>query len=113
MGLHVADLHRGGVRAQQRATIGRRIACDGSGEVQRVLHVARRVFRRHVERVETVPFVLDLRAFDDRKTHAGEDFLEPLAHDRERVAMSEQRLAPGQRDIDPAAGTGAGAADVR
>ena len=34
-------------------------------QVQRVLHVARGMLGRHVQRVEVVPLVLDLRALDD------------------------------------------------
>ena len=60
--LHVANLHARGVRAQQR----RRPAADRRrhrrGEVQRVLHVARRVLGRHVQRFEVVPVVFELRA---------------------------------------------------
>ena len=43
------------------------------GEVERVLHVARGMLRRHVERFEVVVVVLELGPFDDEEAHARED----------------------------------------
>ena len=82
--LHVADLHRRGVRAQQRAPVVGRPRVDPApaiGEVERVLHVARGCSARHVERFEVVVVVFDLRAFEDLEAHAREDGLDALAHD--------------------------------
>ena len=109
MRLHVADLHRRGVRPQQRPHQRRAVAGDRRQrlrQVQRVLHVARGMLGRHVQRVEVVPVVLDLGAFDDREAHAREDLLDPLAHDGQRMAMAEARPAAGQRDVDAAGGRG-------
>ena len=49
--------------------------CTGVAEIQRVLHVARGMLGRHVQRVEAVPLVFDFRPFDDREAHAREDRL--------------------------------------
>ena len=56
--LHAAHLHRRGVRAQQMAV----------GEPKGVLHVARRMFRRNVERVEIVIFGFDLGTVQHRES---------------------------------------------
>ena len=78
--LHVADLHPGGVRAQQRRRrAGRR--AHRRGEVERVLHVARGMLRRHVERFEVVVVVFELGPLDDEEAEAGEDGLDLLAQD--------------------------------
>ena len=42
-------------------------------EVQRVLHVARGMLGRHVQRFEVVAVVFDLGPFDDEEAHARED----------------------------------------
>ena len=49
--LHVADLHRRGVRAQQRPRVVGRSnhQCTERCEIERVLHVARGMLRRHVQ----------------------------------------------------------------
>ena len=60
------------------------------------------MLRRHVQRVEAVPLVLDLGAFDDREPHAREDLFHAVAHDGQRMAMAEARHAAGQRDVDAA-----------
>ena len=101
--LHVADLHRRGVRAQQRPDDRRGVRfrpCTGVREIQRVLHVARGMLGRHVQRVEAVPLVFDLRAFDDREAHAREDVFHAVAHERQRMAMAERAAGAGQRDVD-------------
>src|SRR5262245_54861338 len=103
--LHVADLHRRRVRAQQRPHAC--IAVESRQrlpEVQRVLHVARGMLRGHVQRVEAVPLVLGLGAFDDGKSHAREDLLELVADDGERMTVPEARRASGQRDVDGSGG---------
>ena len=43
---------------------------DRRREVERVLHVARGMLRRHVERFEVVVVVLELGPFDDEEAHA-------------------------------------------
>ena len=104
MRLHVADLHRRGVRAQQRPHVvgAPDLALDRRRQIQRVLHVARGMLGRHVQRVEAVPLVLDLGAFDDGEAHAREDLFHPLAHDGQRMAVAERGGAAGQRDVDGA-----------
>ena len=69
-------------------------------EVQRVLHVARGMLRRHVERFEVVVIVLELRPLDDQETHAEEDRLDALAQERQRMPVPEERRASRQRDVD-------------
>ena len=106
--LHVANLHRAGVRAQQRQRPrrpGRLDAGVGAGisgvsQVERVLHVARRMFRRHVERFEVVVIVLDLRPFEHLVAEPREDVDHFVADQAERMTMTELRDAAGQRDVD-------------
>ena len=101
--LHVADLHRRRMRAKQRGRPirGRRTLPD---EVKRVLHVAGRMLRRHIERFEIVVVVFDLGTLEHLIAHAREDRLDLFAHDCQRMAMADRRLAAGERDIDRADG---------
>ena len=71
-------------------------------QVERVLHVARRMLLRHVQRFEVVPVVFELRAVDDLVAHAEEDVLDALAHLRQRMPASEHRHAAGQRHVERA-----------
>ena len=51
-------------------------------EIERVVHLARRMLRRNIERAEIMEIVLDVRAVRDRETHVGEyggEFLDHLA----------------------------------
>ena len=88
--LHHPDLHRRGVRAQHASCRARRV------DVERVLHAARRVVGRHVERLEVVPVGLDLGPFGDLEAEADEHVLEPLPGlgDEVGVAASRARHAP-------------------
>ena len=81
---------------------GRPQARDLAGEIERVLHVARRMLGRHVERFEVVVVVFDLGAFEHLIAQAREDRLDLLAHDRQRMAMADLRGAAGQGDVDRA-----------
>ena len=111
--LHVPDLHRARVRAQQGQR-SRRLERDGFSrrwsrlnrrlQVQRVLHVARGMIRRHVERFEVVVVVLDLGAFEHLVAEAREDLDHFIANQAERMAMAELRHAAGQRDVDGVGG---------
>jgi hypothetical protein len=65
-GAQRADLHRRGMRAQQPAIL----------EVERVVHGARRMIGRNVQRFEIVEVVLDLGAFGDLEAGAPEDLLD-------------------------------------
>ena len=82
------------------------VAADRRRQVERVLHVARGVLRRHVQRVEAVPLVLGFRPLDGGEAHAREDLLELVAHDGQRMAMAEARHPPRQRHVDGAGGRG-------
>ena len=65
-------------------------------EIERVLHVARRMVGRHVERFEVVVVVLDLGAFEHLIAETREDLLHLLADEAERMPRSEDRPgAPG------------------
>ncbi len=86
---HGADLHRGGVCPQEifftvdpagDVAEARRV-----GKIERVLHVARGVSGRRVERVEAVEFSLHLRAIGDREADLAQDAAHLLAHQRERM----------------------------
>ena len=52
---------------------------------------------RHVERLEVVPVVLDLRAFHDPVAHAHEDVLELALHLRDEVEVSARATVPAER----------------
>ena len=94
---HGAHLHRRGVRAQQhpRAVRLRR-------EIERVVHLARRMAFGEIQLGEVVVVGLDVRTFGDREAHVGEDrgeFVDHLA-DRMDAAGLGRRLAHRQRDVD-------------
>ena len=61
--LHRTDLHRRGMRAQQAAI----------AEIEGVVHRARRMVRREIQRLEVVPVVLDLRTVGARNPGAEDD----------------------------------------
>jgi hypothetical protein len=80
----------------------RRSVAAGPGErphrrlqVERVLHVARRVLGRHVERFEVVVVVFELGTFDDEEAEAGEDRLDALAQQAQRMTVADGRRRPG------------------
>src|SRR4051812_44887005 len=60
------------------------------------------MLRRHVERFEVVVIVFELGPLDDEEAEAEEDRLDPLAQQRQRMAMADERRTPGQRDVDRA-----------
>ena len=66
-------------------------------DVQRVLHRARRVAGREVQRLEVVPVVLDLGAFGDLVAEADEHVLElaPALGDEVQVAAARGRARRG------------------
>ncbi len=99
--LHVPDLHARRVRAEQRC--GRADErSHGRREIERVLHVAGGMLRRHVERFEVVVVVLELRPVDDQEAEAREDRFDALAKNRQRMPMADSPNAAGQRDVDAA-----------
>ena len=76
-------------------------ASDVSGrrEIQRVLHVARGMIGRHVERFEVVIVVLELRPLEDEEAHAAEDRFDALAQQRQGMTVAERRGPARQRDV--------------
>ena len=75
-------------------------ADDRNAQIQRVLHVAGGMIRRHVQRFEVVVVVLDFGSLEDLVAHAGEDVFDLLADTHQRVDAPDRRLASGQGDID-------------
>jgi hypothetical protein len=71
------------------------------------------VLRRHVERFEVVVVVFDLRALEHLVAEAREDLAHLLAHQAERMAMSERAAAAGQRDVHRPAGRRVAASAAR
>ena len=95
LGLHRADLHRRGVRAQHHVV----------GHVEGVGAIARGVRRAVVERVEVVVDGVDLGAFEDGEAQADEDVLDLAPGRREQVQAPDglRRLAR-QGDVDAVGG---------
>ncbi len=91
----VAHLHRAGVRPQ----VVRDAVVAVDVDVERVLHRAGRMVRRIVQRGEAVPVALDLRAVGHVETHAGEDQLDPLHRQADRMQAAGFAQAPGQRNV--------------
>ena len=87
---HHPHLHRRGVGAQHG---GARLA---HLDVERVVHVARRVVGREVEGAEVVPVGLHLGALGDGEAHADEHVLERLdgLGDEVQVAGARGRARP-------------------
>ena len=86
---HRAHLDGRGVRAQKLAA-----AVGGGLHEEGVVHLARGVARREVERGKVVEVVLDVRTFGDGETHVGEDrgeFLEHLHHGMQCAHRLEAR----------------------
>ena len=71
-------------------------------EIERVVHLPRRMVFREVQLGEVVVVGLDVGAFRDRKAHVGEDGGELVDHlaDRMHAAGLGRRLAHRQRDVD-------------
>jgi hypothetical protein len=90
------------VRAQQRPLL----AVVGAGEVERVVHLHRRVVGREVERAEVVPRVLGLGAHRDREAELAEDRADLLDHGRDRVHRAAPARARRHREVDPRRGPG-------
>ena len=92
---HGADLHRRGVGAQKLAH-----AVFIGIEEKRVVHFARRMLVREVERGEVMEIVLDVRAFGDREAHLGEDG-DDLVHDLQgRMHAAARTARAGQGEVD-------------
>ena len=79
------------MRSQEQA----RAAC----QVERVLHVASRVVRRHVEGLEAVVVVFHLGPVVDLVAHAHEDVFELFTDERERMEPTQGRPPAWQCDV--------------
>ncbi len=88
---HVVDLRGRGVGAEEQAA---------AFEVERVLHVARRVVGRHVEGLEVVVVVLHLGPVVDLVAHRHEDVLELLADHGQRVAVPHVGVPARQGGVE-------------
>ena len=75
-------------------------------EEERVVHLARRMADREIERGEIVVVGLDVRPFGDREAEVGEDRGDLVDHlaDRMDAAGLERRGAHRQRDVDGVGG---------
>src|SRR6185312_13477307 len=87
---HRTDLHRRGMRAQQASV----------AEVEGVVHGARRMMRREIQRLEIVPVILDLRAVGTLVTQPREDRRDALQRASDRVDAAAFAVAPGQADVE-------------
>ncbi len=92
--VHVADLHARGMGAQQ-ATVT---------EIEGVVHGARRVVRREVERLEVVPVVLDLRTVGQLIAQPPEDLGDAFQRPADRMQATAETVAARQADVDGFAG---------
>ena len=96
--LHGADLHRRGVGAQEHLlAVGPRLQEEG------VVHLARRMAEREIERGEIVVVGLDVRPLGDGEAEIGEDRRDLVDHlaDRVDAAGFERRGADRQGHVDP------------
>ena len=83
-----------GVRAQQ----------DLPAHVEGVLHVARGMVLRDVERLEVVVVELDLGALGHREAHAGEHVHDLVVHPRQGMEAPGDDAAARERQIGPIGG---------
>jgi hypothetical protein len=101
---HGADLHGGGVRAQQvflrRGFLGDVAETRRLREVEGVLRVARGVVGGRAERVKAVILRLDLGALDDGEAGLAEDAAHLLAHEGERMRGARPGVRRRERGID-------------
>lgn len=95
---HGADLHGAGVRAQHHWP---RVF---AGEVEGIVHRARRMRLRNVERGEIMPVVLDFGAGGDREAQIREDLGEFVHHLADRVDRARCDAVNRQRHVHRFAG---------
>ena len=105
----VAHLHRAGVRAQHQ----RQAVAILQVDVERVLHRARRMVLRAVERGEVEPVVLDLRTVGDLEADRAPDLLDALPGADHRMDAAAAAAAAGQRDVERLLGEARGELGVR
>ena len=89
--LHAAYLHRRGVGAEQVAAI----------EPEGILHVARGVVGRDVERVEVVEFRFDFGTIEHGETHGAEEILDLPLDLRDGVEAAGRDADGGDSEIHP------------
>ena len=89
--LHRSNLHVRGVRAQQELI---------DIEKERVLHVARGMIGREIERLEVVPIRFHFGPRIERVAHLQENLLELAPNDRDRMQVTEGREAGGEGDVE-------------
>ena len=70
-------------------------------EPERILHVARRMSRRNIQRVEVVLFGFHFRAVQNRETKRSEKVFDFVLNLRNRMQASWANAGRGQRDINP------------
>ena len=90
---HRSKLNRRGLRAEHNAAA---LAVHK----ERVLHRARRVVGRDIERVEVEPFGFSFGTLGDLVAHSDEDLGHPLHQGVQRVAPTPRHSVGGQRDVD-------------
>src|SRR5712692_2051561 len=88
--LHHTDLAVRGVRTQEQA----------ARQEEGVLHLARGMVGREVERAEVMEVVLDVLRRYDFETHRGEDVEHPFEALRHRMEPSARDAHAGECDID-------------
>ena len=91
-GLHGADLHGAGLRAEEDLFI----VCD----VERVAAVTGRVIFRDVQLREVILGKLDLGAVEDLKAHRDEQILRLVERNVHRVAVAKLHGLAGDGDVD-------------
>src|SRR5947208_9083615 len=69
------------------------------GEIKRILFIPRRMVRRGVERVETVPFRFNIGSIGQGETHATENCDSAIKHLREWMERSALQRRPRQRNV--------------
>src|SRR4249919_1975727 len=69
-------------------------------KIEGVVHRARRVVRREVQRLEVVPVVLDLRTIGQRIAQATEDVGDALQRAADGMDSTARGVATRQRDVD-------------
>ena len=89
MRFHVADLDRRSLRAQNHAAL----------DVEGVLHRARRMIFRRIERREIVEVVLDLGTIRDFEAKRAEQGFDTIERARDRMERADTKTASGKRDI--------------
>src|SRR5438094_6304603 len=70
-------------------------------QIECVLFSARGMFGRRVERIETMPFVFNVRPVCEREAHSPKNFDRALPHLGEWMQRADLMRTSRERDIDP------------